>query len=210
MVPLRHNRDFLVLWSAQLVATLGSQVSLVAFPLLVLALTGSPANAGVAGFVNTIPALLFLLPAGVLVDRHDRRRIMVAASAIGAVALGSIPLALALGVLAFGQIVAVAFVQGTVTAIFTLTEQGALPLVVDRRQVPEALARNEARREGANLAGPPLGGLLYGIGRALPFLADAASYLVCSLSLLAIRTPLQEPRAPARARPLAEIAEGIR
>jgi predicted MFS family arabinose efflux permease len=210
MVPLRRNRDFLVLWSAQLVSTLGSQASLVAFPLLVLALTGSPAKAGIAAFANTIPGLLFLLPAGVLVDRHDRRRIMVAASAIGGVALGSIPLALALAVLAFGQIVAVAFVQGTVTAVFTLTEQGALPLVVDPRQVPEALARNEARREGANLAGPPLGGVLYGIGPALPFFADALSYLVCSLSVLAIRTPLQEPREPTPRRPLAEVAEGVR
>jgi MFS family permease len=210
MVPLHRNRDFLVLWSAQLVSTLGSQVSLVAFPLLVLALTGSPAKAGIVGFANTIPALLFYLPAGVLVDRHDRRTVMVAASAIGAGALASLPVALALGQLALGQIVAVAFVQGTVTAVFSLTEQGALPLVVDRSQVPEALARNEARRESANLAGPPLGGVLFGLGRALPFVADAVSYLVCSLSLLAIRTPLQEPPAPARARPLAEIAEGIR
>jgi predicted MFS family arabinose efflux permease len=210
MVPLHRNRDFLVLWSAQLVSTLGSQVSLVAFPLLVLALTGSPAKAGVVGFANTIPALLFYLPAGVLVDRHDRRTIMVATSALGAVALASVPVALALGQLAFGQLVAVAFVQGTVTAIFSLTEQGALPLVVDRSQVPEALARNEARRESANLAGPPLGGVLFGLGRALPFVVDALSYLVCSLSLLALRTPLQEPRAATRRRPLVEIAEGVR
>jgi hypothetical protein len=60
MVPLRRDRDFLVLWSAQLVSTLGSQVSLVAFPLLVLALTGSPAKAGVVaagGLLGAFPAL---------------------------------------------------------------------------------------------------------------------------------------------------------
>jgi predicted MFS family arabinose efflux permease len=210
MVPLRRNRDFLVLWSAQLVSTLGSQVSLVAFPLLVLALTGSPAKAGLVGFANTIPALLFYLPAGVLVDRHDRRKVLVATSAIGAVALGSLPAALAIGNLAFGQIVVVAFVQGTVTAVFSLTEQGALPLVVHPSQVSEALARNEARREGASLAGPPLGGLLFGIARALPFVVDAVSYLACALGLLALRTPLQEQREARRRRPLAEIAEGVR
>jgi MFS family permease len=210
MVPLRRNHDFVVLWSAQLVSTLGSQVSLVAFPLLVLALTGSPAKAGVVGFANTIPALLFYLPAGVLVDRRDRRTVMVATSAIGAIALGSIPTALAIGHLAFEQIVVVAFVQGTATAIFSLTEQGALPLVVHPSQVPEALARNEARREGASLAGPPLGGLLFGIGRALPFVADAVSYLACTLGLLALRTPLQEEREARERRPLAEIAEGVR
>jgi Transmembrane secretion effector len=210
MVPLRHNRDFLVLWSSQLVSTLGSQVSLVAFPLLVLATTGSPARAGVVGFANTIPALLFYLPAGVLVDRQDRRTLMVATSAVGAVALGSIPTALVLGHLAFEHVVAVAFVQGTVTAIFNLTEQGALPLVVHPSQVPEALARNEARRESATLAGPPLGGLLFGLGRALPFAVDAISYLACAVGLLALRTPLQEQREAAPRRPLAEIAEGVR
>jgi hypothetical protein len=210
MVPLRRNRDFLVLWSSQLVSTLGSQVSLVAFPLLVLATTGSPAKAGVVGFANTIPALLFYLPAGVLVDRRDRRTLMVATSAIGAAALGSIPAALAIGNLAFEQIVVVAFVQGTVTAIFNLTEQGALPLVVDPGHVSEALARNEARRESATLAGPPLGGLLFGLGRALPFVADAVSYLACAVGLLALRTPLQEERDTAQRRPLAEIAEGVR
>jgi predicted MFS family arabinose efflux permease len=210
MVPLRRNRDFLVLWSSQLVSTLGSQVSLVAFPLLVLATTGSPAKAGLVGFANTIPALLLYLPAGVLVDRHDRKRVLVLASALGAVAMGSIPIALALGHLAFEQIVAVAFVDGAVTAIFSLTEQGALPLVVHPTQVPEAVARNEARREGASLAGPPLGGLLYGIGRALPFAVDAVSYFACALGLLALRGPLQEAREPAPRRPLAEIAEGVR
>jgi MFS family permease len=210
MVPLRRNRDFLVLWSSQLVSTLGSQVSLVAFPLLVLALTGSPAKAGVVGFANTIPVLLFYLPAGVLVDRQDRRTVMVATSAVGAVALGTLPVALAIGHLAFEQIVAVAFVQGTVTAVFNLTEQGALPLVVHPSQVSEALARNEARREGATLVGPPLGGLLFGIGRALPFVLDAVSYLACAVGLLALRTPLQEEREASRRRPLAEIAEGVR
>jgi MFS family permease len=210
MVPLRRNRDFLVLWSSQLVSTLGSQVSLVAFPLLVLALTGSPAKAGAVGFASSFPALLLYLPAGVLIDRCDRRAVMIAACAIGAVALGSIPAALAAGHLAFAHIVVVAFVDGSVTAIFGLTEQGALPLVVHPGQVPEAIARNEARREGAVLAGPPLGGLLYGIGRALPFVVDAVSYLACALGLLALRTPLQETRDAPRRRPLAEIAEGVR
>jgi predicted MFS family arabinose efflux permease len=210
MVPLRRNRDFLVLWSCQLVSTLGSQLSLVAFPLMALAMTGSPARAGVVGFANTIPVLLVYLPAGVLVDRVDRRTVMIAASALGAVALGSLPLALMAGDLAFGQLVVVAFIQGTITAVFTLTEQGALPMVVHPSQVSEALARNEARREGAVLAGAPLGGALFGIGRALPFVVDALSYLACAVGLLALRTPLQEQRAAPRGHPIAEIAEGAR
>jgi hypothetical protein len=209
-VPLRRNRDFTLLWSGELVSTLGSQMSLVAFPLLVLALTGSPAKAGVVGFAKTVPALLFYLPAGVLVDRHDRRIIMVASNAIGAIALGSIPVGLALGHLPFALIVVVAFVQGTVGSLFTLTEQGALPLVVEPSQVPAALASNEARRTSASLVGPPLGGLLFGIDRLLPFVADAVSYLVSAVSLLFLRTPLQEPRDPTPLRLLADITEGVR
>lgn len=209
-VPLRRNRDFTLLWSGELVSTLGSQMSLVAFPLLVLALTGSPAKAGVVGFAKTVPALLFYLPAGVLVDRHDRRRLMVASNALGAIALGSVPVGLALGHLPFAQIVVVAFVQGTVSALFSLTEQGALPLVVEPAQVPAALASNEARRTSASLVGPPLGGLLFGIDRALPFIVDAVSYLVSAVSLLFLRTPLQEPREPTPLRLLAEIVEGLR
>jgi Transmembrane secretion effector len=210
VVPLRRNRDFTLLWTGELVSTLGSQMSLVAFPLLVLAVTGSPAKAGVVGFAKTVPALLFYLPAGVLVDRHDRRRLMVASNATGAIALGSIAVALALGHLPFAQIVVVAFVQGTVSSIFSLTEQGALPLVVDPSQVPAALASNEARRTSASLVGPLLGGLLFGIARVLPFIADAVSYLVSAVSLLFLRTPLQEPRASTPLRLLAEIAEGVR
>lgn len=209
-VPLRRNRDFILLWTGELVSTLGSQMSLVAFPLLVLALTGSPAKAGVVGFAKTVPALLFYLPAGVLVDRHDRRKLMVASNALGAIALGSIPVALTLGHLPFAQIVVVAFVQGTVSSIFTLTEQGALPLVVEPSQVPDALASNEARRTSASLVGPPLGGLLFGIDRLLPFIADAVSYLASAVSLLFLRTTLQEPRAPTPLRLFADIAEGVR
>jgi hypothetical protein len=209
-VPLSRNRDFVLLWSGQLVSTLGSQVSLVAFPLLVLALTGSPAKAGIVGFANTIPVLLLYLPAGVVVDRHDRRLLMAASSTVGAIALGSLAVALALGDLVFAQIVAVAFVEGSVTAIFSLTEQGALPLVVDASQVPEALARNEARRTGATLVGPALGGVLFSIAQLLPFLVDAASYLLSAVSLMFLRTPLQEPRDVRPLRLLADIAEGVR
>jgi MFS family permease len=209
-VPLRHNRDFTLLWSGELVSTLGSQTSLVAFPLLVLALTGSPAKAGLVGFARTVPALLFYLPAGVLVDRHDRRMLMVASNATGAFALGSIPVALALGHLPFAQIMVVAFLQGSVGSLFSLTEQGALPLVVEPSQVPDALASNGARRTTASLVGPQLGGLPFGIDRLLPFVADALSYLVSAVSLLFLRTPLQEIRAATPLRLLADIAEGVR
>ena len=89
-LPLRRNRDFVLLWSGQVVSTLGSEVSGLAFPLLVLSLTGSPAQAGVVGFARALPYLLVYLPAGALVDRWNRKRVMLISDAGRALALGSL------------------------------------------------------------------------------------------------------------------------
>jgi predicted MFS family arabinose efflux permease len=192
--PLHRNRDFVLLWSGQTLSALGSQVSLVAYPLLVLALTGSAAKAGVVGFAKALPMALFALPAGALVDRVNRRHVMVAADGGRAVALATIPIALAAGHLPFALIVAVAFVDGAGFVFSSVAERGALRQIVPREQLPEAVARNESRIFGAMLAGPPLGGLLFGLGRAIPFLADALSYAASSVSLLLIRSDFQEVR----------------
>lgn len=87
---LWHNRDWVLLWSGQLVSVVGTQVSQLAYPLLVLLLTHSPAQAGFLSAARTIPYLLLGLPAGALVDRWNRRRVMIVCDAGRAVALGSI------------------------------------------------------------------------------------------------------------------------
>ena len=209
-VPLRRNRDFLLLWSGEVVSTLGSQISLVAFPLLVLATTHSPAKAGLVGFANQVPVLVFYLPAGLVVDRHDRRTIMIASSLIGAVALATVPVALSFGHLPFGQIMVVAFLAGTRQVIYSVAEQGALPLVVSPSQVSEAVARNQARLEAATLAGPPLGGLMFGAARLLPFAFDSISYLFSALGAFLVRTPLQEQRSAERQGARAAIGQALR
>ena len=209
-VPLRRNRDFLLLWAGEVVSTLGSQISLVAFPLLVLATTHSPAKAGLVGFANQVPVLAFYLPAGLLVDRHDRRAIMITSSLAGALALASVPVGLALGDLAFGQIMIVAFLAGTRQVVYSVAEQGALPLVVSPSQVSEAIARNQARLEAATLAGPPLGGVLFGAARMLPFGFDSISYLFSALGAYLVRTPLQETREAKRRGALTDIGEALR
>jgi DNA-binding transcriptional ArsR family regulator len=79
--PLWRNRDFLLLWSGQTISTLGTRISGLAYPLLVLAVTGSPAQAGLVGFAQTLPYLVWFLPAGALVDRWDRKRVMLVADA---------------------------------------------------------------------------------------------------------------------------------
>jgi predicted MFS family arabinose efflux permease len=91
----------------------------------------------------------------------------------------------------------VAFVQGLCFVFFGLAERAALPLIVPADRLPTAVAQNEARARGAALAGPPLGGLLFGLGRGLPFLVDTLSYLASAVALLFLRTDLQQPREPA-------------
>ena len=101
----------MLLWTGQAVSVLGSRVSSIAYPLLVLALTRSPAQAGLVGFAGTLPYLLFQLPAGGLVDRWNRKRTMIACELGRGLALGSLALAWWLRALSFVQIVLVAFAR---------------------------------------------------------------------------------------------------
>ena len=208
-VPLRRNRDFLLLWSGLVVSTLGSRISATAYPLLVLALTGSPADAGLVGFLATLPYLLVQLPAGALVDRVDRKRLMIACDTGRGFALASLGVALWLGEPGLAQIMVVALVEGTLFVLFNLAETAAVRQVVPAEQLPAALSQNEARNRGAAMAGYPIGGFLFGLGRAVPFLVDAVSYLASIATLLLIRRPFQEQRVEPRRHLLREIGEGI-
>ncbi len=161
------------------------------------------------GFTQTLPYMLFYLPAGALVDRWDRKRVMLVTDACRAVALGSLAVALALHTFTFAQVIVVAFVEGSGFVFFSLSESAALPQIVPKEQLPTAVAQNQARIQGADLAGQPLGGALFGISRLLPFAADAISYAISFVSLLFVRPAFQEQRERAPLRLRAEIVEGI-
>lgn len=153
--------------------------------------------------------MLFYLPAGALVDRWDRKRVMLAADACRVAALGSLAVAVASDATTFGHIVAVAFVEGTGFVFFSLAESAALPQVVAKEQLSAAVAQNQARTQGADLVGSPLGGALFGVSRLLPFAADAVSYLVSFVSLLFVRPAFQEQRERGELRLWSDIREGV-
>jgi MFS family permease len=192
---LWRNRDYLLLWSGQVVSSIGSQFSELAFPLLILFLTGSAAQAGIAGALGVLPYLVFSLPAGALVDRWDRKRVMILCDCGRAVVLATIPLALLLGRLTIVQIYVVSMVEGTLYVFFNLAEVSCLPRVVTREQLPAATAQNITTFSLASLIGSPLAGVLYTLGRLFPFVVDAVSYLVSALSLSLIRIQFQEERS---------------
>ena len=208
--PLWRNRDFVLLQSGQLFSTAGTQATQIAYPLLVLALTHSPSRAGVVGFASVVPYALFALFAGVAVDRWNRRMLMLTADGARIAAIGSLVAALAVDRVTFVHITIVAFVEGTAFVFFNIAEVGALRSVVPTAQLPDAAAAEQARFATVTLVGPSAGGALFGLGRALPFVADLASYAFSIVSLLLIRTPFQETRIADTASMRAQIAEGFR
>src|SRR5262245_19027721 len=123
---LWRNRDFVLLWSGQAISAAGTEVALLAYPLLVLVLTRSPAQAGIVGALRTLPYVVLCLPVGALVDRWDRRRVMIVCDSGSALAVGSVPLALALGRLTLAQLYVVALVEGTLYVFFNLANTACL------------------------------------------------------------------------------------
>jgi MFS family permease len=199
----------MLLWGGQALSELGSQASTIAYPLLVLALTGSAAKAGIVGFAKFVPLPLFALPSGVIVDRVNRKILMMACDGIRATALASIPIAFVLGQPTFAQVVGVAFIDGALFATSYIAERGALRQIVPPEQIPQAVAQNEGRTFAASIAGPPLGGLLFSAGRALPFLVDAISYSASTVALALTRGRFQQPRGDPPRPVRREIVEGL-
>jgi len=209
--PLHRNREYVALWAGQTVSALGISISSFAYPLVVLAATGSTVKAGLVASVLTATTFFLRLPAGALVDRWNRKAILVVCDVGRAAAVGSFALTLALGRFFFAQVLVVAFLEGAFGVLFGPAEAAAVRRVVRPAQVRDAVAKNQSRMQIAGVAGPPLGGVLLAAARALPFVADAASYLVSLAGVLVVHSPLQDPapRRPRR-RVAAELFDGMR
>ncbi len=188
-VRLARNRNFQLLWSTQFLSSVGTRTSRLCYPLLVLAALGSPAQASWVSMALTLPMPLFYLSAGAVVDRCGQKRILLVCEVARFVALGSVGAAVLLGTIALPHLMAAAFIEGTCFVFFQITEAALLPRVVPAEQLGPALAANQARGSTAELVGQPLGGFLFGLGWAIPFLVDAASYLVSFAALLGLRVP---------------------
>jgi MFS family permease len=206
---LWRNRDYVLLWSGQALSDIGGAVSELAFPLLVLSLTHAPVAAGFAAALRTLPAPFFGLFAGVLVDRWNRKRVMLWCDIGRALSLASIPIAFVLGYLTIWQLYLTALVEGTLLVLFKLAKTAAISEVVTEKQLAPAMAQEEFVEGTTALFGPPLSGFLYTLGQTLPFIADALSYGASILTLLLIRTPFQKERAASRRSLRTEVSEGF-
>lgn len=212
--PLWHNRDFLLMWGAQSVSQVGSQVTGLALPLAaIFVLHATTFEVAALNVVDLLPFVLFSLPAGVWVDRLRRRPLMIASDWGRGAALASIPIAYALHGLTLPQLYAVGFTTGTLTVFFDVSYQSYLPSIVERTELGDANSKLETTRSGAQIAGPGLAGLLVGaITAPYAIAVDAASFVGSALLMSAIRRVevLPEALATARRRMAEEIAEGLR
>lgn len=208
--PLRRNRDFLLLQTGLLLSSAGSQMTAIAYPLLVLALTGSPAKAGVVAFVRFLAMAVLALPAGIAADRWNRRRLMIAAHATRACVIGTLGVLVLSDEVEFWMLPLVAFVEGGGAAVFSAAQSGAFRAVVPTQQLPAAVAVVTGREAAVQVASPALGGVLFGVARALPFVVHAVLYVLSAAALLAMRTPFQEERDADRSPLRSRVAEGFR
>lgn len=203
------ERDFRLVWGGEAVSQLGSSMSGVALPLLVLSLGGSAFQAGLVGFAKAVARFVSALWAGALVDHVDRRHVLIGCDAGRGVALVSVLVGLATGHLPVVQLAVVAAVEGALDTTAYVAERAVVRQLVEPEKLPDAVARMEARLYAVTIGGPPLGGLLFGIGRALPFAVDALSYVGSTLAVAAVRARLDEhvvDRAPGAGR---RIHEGV-
>lgn len=202
--PLSRNRNYHVLWGSLLVAELVGQLCLIAFPLTVLAATGSAPQMGAVAAVIAAAHMAANVPAGVLVDRFDRKLVMLVCQCVRAVAMASLAVALFAGRFSLPHLLVVAAVEGLFGAAFDPAEHAALPQVVPESQLSAAVARNTVRRYVATLLGPAGAGLLFAVDPMAPF-ALAVVLLAASCVLLCrLRLPRREPAgAPGKSRMLA-------
>lgn len=203
------NRAFTVLWSGGALTELGMQIGTFVYPLLALALTGSTLAAALAQGAAMFGLSAALLPAGVLVDRYDLRRLMLTAAGAGAVLYASLAVAGLLHVLTLPHVIVVGLLTGVATGVYTPAHMSAIRAVVTTEQLPTALSQDQARHHVASLVGGPLGGVLYGLTRWLPFLANALMFAAAFLTLRRLGDRVQLPRADHHNSAIADLKEGF-
>jgi MFS family permease len=203
---------FARLWAAAGASTVGDGLTQTAIPLLAATLTRDPFQIGLISAVQYLPWLLLGLPGGALVDRWDRTRTMWTVDLARALVMAALAVAVLAGAASVPLLIAAAFLLGTGQIFFDGAAQAAIPATVGRE--PARLHRANGRllgtrTVGGSFVGPPIGGLLFGAARSLPFAADAVSFLASSGLIASLRGRLDTGTPPPRRRLRTEMAEGM-
>lgn len=221
-VPLRRNRQFQLLWTGAATSMLGSQLTRIAIPLLLLTITGSPGQAGLVSAVGIVGMLVLQIPAGVLVDRSDRRRSLLITQAVQVMNSAALTILLLFGWAGLWSFIVFSIIDGGCQAFLGPAREVAIRNIVPAAQLRRAYTQEEARSHGARLLGPALGGALYAISSLLPFVLDTASFVAAWICTIFTHVPRRPPAVagiddtavadatPVRRHMVAEAAEAAR
>ncbi|MET9340622.1 MFS transporter [Nonomuraea sp. NPDC003804] len=188
-VPLRRNWRFQALWIGSTTGFLGMEAADVGYPLVILAITGSPAHASLFGFVQLSALIMLGLPAGRIIDRRDRRRVLLLVEGVRFLAVTSAAVALAMQELTLAHLLIVAAILGGGGALSGPARMLIVREIVPPEQLTAALTQEEVRDNLATLLGAPLGGFLFGVRQFLPFALSAVTFAVSWIAVLIVRVP---------------------
>lgn len=209
LAPLRI-REFALLFAGTSVSLLGDGVYLVTIAWQVYDISNAPTALSVVGLAWTLPMVAFLLVGGVLGDRVDRRRLLIASDAIRAVAIGGLAALALSGAIELWHVIALVAVYGVGEALFAPSFQAIVPEVVPKRLLLQANSLQQLTEPLAyRLAGPALGGVVIaGLGTGAAFLIDAVSFSV-SMVCVALMRPLPRPEREHTPSVVDDLREGV-
>lgn len=206
---LRRNWNFQALWTSEAFAGLGKESAEVAYPLLILATTGSAFYAGAVGSAQLFTASVMAIPGGVLADRVGRRFLLMGCDLIRAILLGLFAVLIAAGQANLPVIFAISIASAVCLGVSNPTGLAVVKRLVRPDQVKQATAQNQIRFFGATMVGPPMGGSLFGVAQSLPFVGAAVSFFVGAVLTRLIRTPMKVVTG-ARGFSMSDTMEGFR
>ncbi len=213
LTPLRH-RDFRLLWTGMTVSLLGDGIFYVALAWQVYTISNAPTALSIVGVSMTIPHVVFLLVGGVTSDRVDRRRVLIAADAVRAVAMLVMGMLSIAGTLRLWHMMVIAAAFGAGTAFFGPAFDAIVPDLVPDPELPQANSLDQFVRPAASrLFGPALGGSViaaFGERAGPAFLIDAGTFAFSVVCVLAMRAAARPERTSRDASVVSEIREGFR
>ncbi|WP_338255742.1 MFS transporter [Dictyobacter halimunensis] len=191
MQPLWKHRNYMLLSAGQGISWLGTEISGIAMPLIVLALTGSAALAGTIAAMRGITYVLLSLPAGYALDRGNRRNIMIISNLGSGLAMFMVFLALLFKHLSIPELFILYGIEGSCFVFANIGRFSSLRFIVPNEQLHAAIAQDSAVGQFAQMVGPSFGGFLYQtVGPMISFLADALSYVINAIALSFVNNSL--------------------
>ena len=195
-----HERDFRIFWLGQLVSVTGTWMQTVAQGWLVLQLTGSPFVLGLAAAARSLPVLILVIPAGIVADRFDRRKIVIATSVVSTVASAVMGILAVAGSIDVATVLVIAAILGVSNAFEMPARQSYVSELIGRRHLANAIALNSLLFNSARVVGPAIAGVLVAlVGPGWAFVLNAISFVPVIIGLLLI-SRVHVPRVGVAAR----------